>query len=58
VIAHQHDLACRVVDRARGGRRTGAVAQEHVEIQLPEVDQLGSLVVRRARLRAGGGQQR
>src|SRR6185369_15730247 len=57
VIAHQHDLPRRVMDRARGGRH-GALAQQNVEVQLPEVDQPGSLVVRRAWFRAGGGEQR
>ncbi len=57
VIAHQHDLARRVMDRARG-RHPGALAQQHVVVQFPEVDQPESLFLRRARRRAGGGQQR
>ncbi len=46
-----------MMDRARGGY-LATLAEQHVEVQFPEVDQPASLMVGRACLRAGSGQQR
>ena len=52
VIAHQHDLAGGVMHSLR---RT--VAQQHGQIQLPEMNQPAALILRRVWRRAGRGQQ-